>query len=394
MNRPTLQEKIYAYMEQHEMLREGDRVIAGVSGGADSVCMLLILNALRAVRPFSLQVAHIEHGLRGEDSLEDAAFVEALCRRLEVPCKVLHKDVAGLAAERGLSTEEAGRMIRYEVFEDLCPADGKIAVAHNMQDQAETVLFHLVRGTGMDGLAGIRPVRGKIIRPLLCCSREEIEEWLRSQGQDWRTDATNLETVYSRNLIRHQILPVLQQEVNAQAVRHICEAADRVDEAGRYLDRKALEFMEKHMHVSTELPVEKKTADGVDKKAAAGASVRTGAELSAGAGAELSAGTGAEPSAGAGAEPSVGAGAGISPGTVTAVIDLIPFRSQDTLIQEYILRRTISLVRHGIGLKDLGLIHVRDLVELAYKPSGKRLDLPGRLKAVRRGKQMFLFVEQ
>lgn len=381
MNKPTLQEKVEAYMEQHGMLLECGRVIAGVSGGADSVCMLLILKTCCDRKNLPLQVVHIEHGLRGEESLADAAFVEDLCRKLKIPCTVLHKDVASLADREGLSTEEAGRMVRYDAFQKVCREDGRIAVAHNMQDQAETVLFHLARGTGLDGLAGMQPVRGNIIRPLLCCSREEIEDWLRKQGQTWRTDATNQDTAYSRNLLRHQILPVLQQEVNAQAIRHICEAAERAGEAGAYLDRKAQEFIAEHVRIM-ECAIE----------GAAGECTReTHSRVHHGAkGTSYTAreGTRETDHAEYDAERAV-------PGEClpAVCIDLLPFREEDPLLQEYILRRAIGLVKGGIGLKDIGLVHIRDLTELAYKPSGKRLDLPGRLKAVRKEKKMYLFVE-
>ena len=340
-------------MKQHGMLQGCTGVTAGVSGGADSVCMLLILKACCERRNLPRQVVHIEHGLRGEESLGDAAFVEDLCRKQDIPCTVLHKEVASLAAREGLSTEEAGRMARYEAFEEACPEGGVIAVAHNMQDQAETVLFHLARGTGLDGLAGMQPVRGNIIRPLLCCGREEIEDWLRENGQTWRTDATNQDTAYSRNMLRHHVLPILQEEVNAQAIRHICEAAEHAGEAGAYLDRKAREFIDVHVHIIKDA--------GEDAVGTALLASRDSGDVQKTA--------------------------------PMAWMELLPFREEDPLMQEYILRRTISLVKGGIGLKDIGLVHIRDLVELAYKPSGKRLDLPGRLKAVRKGKQMYLFVE-
>ena len=379
MNRPSLPEKIYAYMQQHQMLEEKDKVLAGVSGGADSVCMLLILGACRAKMDLSLQVVHIEHGLRAQESMEDAEFVRQLCRRLDIPCTVVHEDVAALAAREGLTTEEAGRKARYAAFEKLCPEGGKIAVAHNMHDQAETVLFHLARGSGLDGLAGIRPVRGRIIRPLLCCGRDEIEAYLTQLGQTWRTDRTNEETVYSRNLIRHKVLPLLSGDVNAQAVRHICEAAELVGEAGRYLDSRAQAFMDTHVRLYTG-----EEADAIRQEA--GARRRQKGRMPSGQ--ETGMPSGQE--AGTTEKYSVN---GLAAGPV-AIIDLLSFREEDSLIQEYVLRRTIQLVKQGNALKDLGLIHIRDLAQLAFKPSGKRLDLPGRLKAVRRAKQMLLFVEQ
>ena len=198
--------------------------MAGVSGGADSVCLLYALKEYRKQVPFSLKVIHVEHGIRGEESLGDARWVDGLCREWEIPCRVVHCKVEKIAAEEKISLEEAGRKVRYEIFEKerkLWQGD-RVAVAHNQGDQAETVLFRLARGSGLKGLGGIRPVQGRIIRPLLFLSREEIERILEERGIGWRTDRTNLETEYTRNRIRLEILPALESQVEFPGIPAYC----------------------------------------------------------------------------------------------------------------------------------------------------------------------------
>ena len=230
-------EKVLDYIRKNGMVQRGDRIIAGVSGGPDSVCLLFLLDKYKETLGISLEVVHMEHGIRGKESLEDAAFVENFCRKLAIPCHTYHRDIPKLAREWKCSGEEAGRRARYEAFEEVRGKNGgtKIAVAHNRNDQAETVLFHLVRGSGLSGLSGIRPVRGNIIRPLLCLTREEIEDLLRKENLPFRTDATNLETDYARNRIRLNILPLLREELNPRTCEHLAETAERLALAEDYL---------------------------------------------------------------------------------------------------------------------------------------------------------------
>ncbi len=250
-----MEEKVYGYIEQHRMLQSGDRVLAGVSGGADSVCLLFLLARYREKIPFDLAVVHVNHGIR-PDAGEDAAYVKELCGRLRLPFFPVNADVPGLARAEGISEEEAGRRARYEAFEKYAGEWGgrgldmegagegpgiKLALAHHMGDRAETFLFHLFRGTGSRGLGSIQPVRehggGKltVIRPLLCLERREIEEYLEERGISYRTDSTNQEDGYARNRIRHHVLPWAEQEICRGAVRHISEAADRLSEIEEYL---------------------------------------------------------------------------------------------------------------------------------------------------------------
>ncbi len=228
--------KVSEYADRHHMLEENDYVVAGVSGGADSVCLLFMLQELKKKIPITLHAVHVNHMIR-QDAADDAAYVERLCKTLNIPFTLVERDVERLAAERHISVEEAGRDARYEVFSRVLDnRQGKIAVAHNKNDCCETFLFNLFRGSSLKGLSGIPPVRGQIIRPLLCLERSEIEEFLDKNGIKYCIDSTNLEDNYTRNKIRHRILGTAAQEISPAAVAHIGDACERISEAYSLLD--------------------------------------------------------------------------------------------------------------------------------------------------------------
>lgn len=239
----SMQKKIQIFMEQYHMIEHGDHVVAGVSGGADSVCLLLVLERLRKSMGFSLSAVHVEHGIRGAESLQDAEFVRELCERLQVPLRTFSVDAPARAQERRQSLEEAARELRYECFYEACRELGasRLAVAHHGDDCAETMLFHLSRGTGIRGLCGIVPVRHvaeqnvDLIRPLLCMTRDEIEDFLQKEQQKFRTDSTNADQNMSRNRIRSQVLPQLRQ-INLAAVPHMVRTAGYMEEVCDYID--------------------------------------------------------------------------------------------------------------------------------------------------------------
>lgn len=227
------------------MLSSGDRVIAGVSGGADSVCLLFVLRALQERIAFSFGVVHVNHGIRPEAG-EDARFVGELCKRLEIPFYLVEKDVPRQAALWKCSEEEAGRRVRYEAFRQIGEEFGasRIAVAHNSNDRAETMLFHLFRGTGLKGLGSIRPYREEIIRPLLCLERKEIEEYLAERDISFCRDATNETDAYTRNRIRHHILPYVEEHIVSGCVPHIVQASHMLSETEDYLEEQTRTAME------------------------------------------------------------------------------------------------------------------------------------------------------
>lgn len=241
--------KVRRWIEEEKLIQEGDLVLAGVSGGADSVCLLFALLEYRKELAFSLQVLHVEHGIRGVQSVEDARFVEQLCKRLQVPCRIYTVDVPEYAKTHHMGVEEAARELRYACFchaaeqTDAPCGKIKIALAHHADDNAETMLFQMVRGSGVRGLSGIRVKRElgvglTLIRPLLNVTRGEIESYLQERGETYRIDATNRDTDYSRNRIRHEVLPQLTQ-VNSQAVMHMAQSARQLSELADYLDEEA-----------------------------------------------------------------------------------------------------------------------------------------------------------
>lgn len=232
-----MQKKIISFMEKYHMVEEGECVLAAVSGGADSLCLLMVMLVLQKERDYRLCAVHVEHGIRGADSREDARFVENFCRQHQIPCKVFHCQALEYAKEHKMTVEEGARELRYHFFDKAAKEFGadKIAVAHNQNDCAETMLFHLARGTGLKGMCGIAPVRDNIIRPLLCVERKEIECYLAARNQKFCQDKTNEELDYTRNKIRHQVLPILE-EINNQAVFHMNQASALAMEAAELVE--------------------------------------------------------------------------------------------------------------------------------------------------------------
>ncbi|MBR5816551.1 MAG: tRNA lysidine(34) synthetase TilS, partial [Anaerotignum sp.] len=220
------------------MFPRNGKIIVGLSGGADSVALLHVLCGLKEEFQWEITAVHIHHGLRGEEADGDASFAEAFCEKLGVSCIVRKYDVKAEAEKRKIGEEETGRLLRYEVFRELAGVDGRIAVAHHRKDQAETLLMRLCRGTGLTGLVGMAPVRENICRPLLFCSREEIEQYCKEHGLVWREDASNQEEKYTRNKLRLNVLPVLE-EVNPKAVEHISETAELLALDEDFLEQQA-----------------------------------------------------------------------------------------------------------------------------------------------------------
>lgn len=237
--------KFVEFIKKNELLNANDNIVVGVSGGADSVCLLLLLCKLREEMPLDIIVAHINHGIRKE-AVEDAAFVEKLCKEKELPFVLKEFSVNKLAKEWNMSSEEAGRKVRYETFSSLLPKEGgKIVVAHNQNDVAETVLFHLFRGSGSVGLTGIRPKNGNIVRPLLCFEREEIEKYLEDNKQEYCIDKTNLTDDYTRNKIRNHILPYVDDNIVKGSVSHIYNTANLLRQQEDYLEEETNKMFSK-----------------------------------------------------------------------------------------------------------------------------------------------------
>lgn len=227
--------KIRNTAEKYNMLKSGDTVVCGLSGGADSVCLLLSLRELSAELDFSVEALHINHCLRGAESDRDEQFCRDLCQRLDVPFTAVSCDVRGYAEKNRLSCEEAARELRYGIFREYT-ANKLLATAHNADDNLETMLLNLIRGTGLKGIAGIPPVRDNIIRPIIEVSRREIEEYLQKHGQDYVTDSSNLTDDYTRNKIRHKIIP-LMKELNSSLTETTVRTAEVLRSENELIDK-------------------------------------------------------------------------------------------------------------------------------------------------------------
>ncbi len=320
-------------MEELNMVSAQDTLLVGVSGGADSVCLLMVLDALRKDMGFSLEVVHVEHGIRGQESLEDAVYVEQLCASMGIECHKVSVDVPAFSWENGMGTEEAARVLRYEAFSKVATElkeQGhlvKVALAHHMEDNAETMLFQLVRGSGLTGMCGMQPVRktkdGMIfIRPLLFVQRAEIENYLRSSGVKWRTDSTNQELEYSRNYLRNKVLPELAS-VNEQAVAHMNKTAWQLQEIHDFFEQEVDKAWDKVAEVvftpKVEL-LEKELEDG------------------------------------------------------KVLLDIATLLEYHVALQKKLIYRAVEMVSGSN--KDISTIHVEDVLALCGKQSGKEIHLP------------------
>lgn len=249
-------QKVRKTIEEFQMCKKGDVLTIGVSGGVDSVALLHILWQLSQEEGWQLQVLHVHHGLRGQEADRDAAFVEKLCMDLGISCEIVYLNVRAEAEKQRKGIEETARVLRYQALEKKA-AGGKIAVAHHQNDQAETFLMRLCRGTGMQGLSAMLPVRENIIRPLLFCSRKEIENYCLEQGISWQEDSTNAEEAYTRNRIRHRVLPLLET-VHKGSTAHLAQAASLLAEENDFLTKEAEKYFRQVLLSSEPVTLDRK----------------------------------------------------------------------------------------------------------------------------------------
>ena len=305
-------QKAWNAIRTWHMIQPQDRVLVGVSGGADSVCLFMVLLEFQKQMTFEIKVVHVEHGIRGEESLRDERYVRELCEKYQVEYECVSCDIPAMAKEKKISIEEAGRNARYEAFDRIGEKwrANRIAVAHNQNDQAETILWNLARGSGLDGAAGIRPVRGKIIRPLLECSRTEIEAFLKKKNIQWCEDGTNDELDYTRNIIRNRLLPEMRKQLNTRVITHLAEFGTEMRRTEEFLDILVKEACQKMAVIK----------DG------------------------------------------------------KAQLEVTCLEQEAELLQERILRRCLK--EAGCGLKDLQREHIQSMKELMHMQSGKKIQLP------------------
>ena len=240
-----VEEAFEQWAAKQEFIKEGGTVILGVSGGADSVCLLYLMNEYAQREGFKCIAVHFNHMIRGERADLDEAYVKALCAQMNVRCMVAKANIPELSERAGISEEETGRILRYKAFAKAAKTmNGIIAVAHHRDDNAETILMNLSRGSNMKGLTGMKPVAELegciVVRPLLSCSHEEIIEFLKEEGIDFMEDETNQDYAYARNRIRGVVLPELKK-VNSKATEHIVRAAEEFEKIEAYLTLKTEE---------------------------------------------------------------------------------------------------------------------------------------------------------
>lgn len=343
-----MKRRVEEFIRENKLCDPGDRILAAVSGGADSVCLLHVLVKLQKAWKLKLRVIHVNHQLRGEEADRDEDFVRRLCERFSVEFTCKRVEVRAFALKEGLSEEEAGRILRYQVFEEEAlrwegeakkknedPSPVRIAVAHHKDDDVETVLFQLFRGSGLKGLGGIPAARGRIIRPLLAVSREKILKFLSAEGLDFCVDSTNDSGDYTRNRLRHEIIPQIEALVNLRAGEHVLQTARRARQADAYLEEEAGRWLGKFGIK------EEKAASGVGADAEK-------LRLSFGADAEK-------------------------------------LKNEPEILQTYVIKQMMG--RAAGRTKDLGEVHVEAARRLLYGQVGKQIDLPYGLTA-RRGYTM------
>lgn len=316
---------ILEFIRRNRLLLPGDRVIVAFSGGADSVCLLVILNELKDVLGISLKAVHVHHGLRGLEADRDSEYAKELSTSLSLPFSCAHVDVTGYAREHRLSVEEAGRHLRYEILEQerILFNGNKIAVAHHKDDQAETILYHLFRGTGLKGLGGIRPERDRIVRPLLSVGKGEILAYLEEKGISYCEDSTNSHTDYARNRIRGILLPTIKEQINARASDNIIHAGEMAARADEYLEKQAQGLLK-------EWGCFKRDENDI---------------------------------------------------LVSSGIKMKGLISQEDILVTYVIRAMIRMVLGS--MKDISMIHVENAKALLNSPAGKQIDLPGMVTALR-----------
>jgi tRNA(Ile)-lysidine synthase len=246
-------DKVLNTIKKFNMINKGDNLLIGVSGGADSICLLHILDKLKQELEIDIHVVHVQHGIRGKEADEDAKFVENLCLEKGIKFNVYYFDVKKLAKESKLSEEEMGRKVRYQVFKEASTQfdANKIVLAHHMNDNAETIIINLLRGTGIKGMGGIRPVRDNIIRPLIECSRLEIENYCLNNHIEYRNDYTNNMEIYTRNKIRHTVIPYIQNNFNQNFIGNIVNTASIFRSEDEFIENIVIDYMKNIVKANT-----------------------------------------------------------------------------------------------------------------------------------------------
>lgn len=400
----TIEKQVYRYIMQYELVHSGECVLAAVSGGADSVCLLLLLERLRERLGIRLEAVTVNHGIRGASAAADVKYVEKLCSSYEIPLHICEVSVPEFLHSHSMSEEEAARKLRYQCFAGIAAEIGAaaVAVAHHREDNCETVLHHLFRGSSLRGLKGMEPVKKismqlrecgtaeadweeeeadaekpgslRIIRPLLELSRQDIETWLEARQVSWQTDETNLTDDYTRNRLRHQIIPQITEQINVQAVPHILQAAKDICEAQELVEELAGSWLTEHAicRLSDRKNQKSENWNKADKS-------RMPAKWN---------------KAGESRMPANWNKNDTEHSTVRIpeeiIIDIPKFRECRPIIQREILVQIGRKLTGAADFKDVGRVHLDMILALAEKETSKRLELPAGLR-VRKEYETLIF---
>lgn len=238
-NKLPVEEQVYNCIKKYKLIEANDKLVIGVSGGPDSICILHVLNLLKQKLKFEIYVAHINHMIRQEADSE-TKYVQEFCENLRIDCFTKKINVEEFAKSKKIGTEEAGRIIRYDFFDEVAKkvSANKIVTAHNSNDKAETVLLNILRGSGLSGLKGIEPKRdNKYIRPLIETNRKDIEEYCLEHKLEPKIDKTNLESIYKRNKVRNDLIPYIQKEYNPNILKTINRLSQVATEENEYMEK-------------------------------------------------------------------------------------------------------------------------------------------------------------
>lgn len=255
-----MKEKVLDTIRKYKLIQNGDKLVLGVSGGPDSLCMLFIFNEICQSRElgvdFDFVVAHVNHKIR-EDADDDAKFVKDVCKKLGIEFYEKSIDVLDFAHNKKMGTEEAGREIRYDFFDEVMQKVGanKVAIAHHKNDKVETIFMNLLRGSGISGLRGIEPIKeNRYIRPLIECERSEIEQYCNDNNLQPRMDSTNLDNTYTRNKIRNVLIPYIQREFNPNIIQTIERLSELIQEEDEYLQKQTQKIFTEIL-IQEDLPI-------------------------------------------------------------------------------------------------------------------------------------------
>lgn len=335
-----LEEKVLNTIKKYNLIENGDKIVLGVSGGPDSLTMLNILNKIRCNKKieFEIVVAHINHGIR-ENAKIDEEFVLDFCRKIDVPCYVLHTNIKKLSEEEGRGLEETGRKVRYDFFDEIKnkTSSNKIAIAHNTNDNVETIIMNIVRGSGLSGIKGIEAISGKYIRPLIESKREEIEEYCGIEKLNPRHDESNDENLYTRNKIRNIAIPYIKEELNPNIIDTIIRLSDIVKDDINYLD---IQTESAYNNICLEENISKKDVYNDEKEA-------------------------------------------------KIILDLKKFNKEDKAIQKRIILHAIN--RLFGTTKGIEKIHIEDIIKLCNNNIGNKFLTPNkRTKIVIKNKKIYI----